>query len=235
MRESTIARESDGIFPTLAGPEIGVASTKAFTCQLSVLAALTLRAAKARGTISAEEEQSLVRQLSEAPRFASQALKLSSGIEKVARELSHVRHVLYLGRDTNYPLALEGALKLKEISYIHAEGYAAGELKHGPIALIDEQMPVIVIAPHDRIFEKTVSNMQEVAARGGRIILITDEKGAKNATLDTLETVVLPEIPEFVAPIIYALPIQMLAYHTAVIMGTDVDQPRNLAKSVTVE
>ncbi|MBY8915311.1 glutamine--fructose-6-phosphate transaminase (isomerizing) [Nitratireductor sp. L1-7-SE] len=235
VRESTIARESDGIFPTLAGPEIGVASTKAFTCQLSVLAALTLRAAKARGTISAEEEQSLVRQLSEAPRFASQALKLSSGIEKVARELSHVRHVLYLGRDTNYPLALEGALKLKEISYIHAEGYAAGELKHGPIALIDEQMPVIVIAPHDRIFEKTVSNMQEVAARGGRIILITDEKGAKNATLDTLETVVLPDVPEFVAPIIYALPIQMLAYHTAVIMGTDVDQPRNLAKSVTVE
>ncbi|SEB36454.1 glutamine--fructose-6-phosphate transaminase [Nitratireductor aquibiodomus] len=235
VRESTIARESDGIFPTLAGPEIGVASTKAFTCQLSVLAALTLRAAKARGTISAEEEQSLVRQLSEAPRFASQALKLSSGIEKVARELSHVRHVLYLGRDTNYPLALEGALKLKEISYIHAEGYAAGELKHGPIALIDEQMPVIVIAPHDRIFEKTVSNMQEVAARGGRIILITDEKGAKNATLDTLETVVLPDVPEFVAPIIYALPVQMLAYHTAVIMGTDVDQPRNLAKSVTVE
>ncbi|WP_025029438.1 glutamine--fructose-6-phosphate transaminase (isomerizing) [Nitratireductor aquibiodomus] len=235
VRESTIARESDGIFPTLAGPEIGVASTKAFTCQLSVLAALALRAAKARGTISAEEEQSLVRQLSEAPRFASQALKLSSGIEKVARELSHVRHVLYLGRDTNYPLALEGALKLKEISYIHAEGYAAGELKHGPIALIDEQMPVIVIAPHDRIFEKTVSNMQEVAARGGRIILITDEKGAKNATLDTLETVVLPDVPEFVAPIIYALPVQMLAYHTAVIMGTDVDQPRNLAKSVTVE
>ncbi|MAS13972.1 MAG: glutamine--fructose-6-phosphate transaminase (isomerizing) [Nitratireductor sp.] len=235
VRESTIARESDGIFPTLAGPEIGVASTKAFTCQLSVLAALTLRAAKARGTISADEERALVRQLSEAPRFASQALKLNASIEKVARELSHVRHVLYLGRDTNYPLALEGALKLKEISYIHAEGYAAGELKHGPIALIDEQMPVIVIAPHDRIFEKTVSNMQEVAARGGRIILITDEKGAKNATLDTLETVVLPDVPEFVAPIIYALPIQMLAYHTAVIMGTDVDQPRNLAKSVTVE
>ncbi len=235
VRESTIARESDGIFPTLAGPEIGVASTKAFTCQLSVLAALTLKAAKARGTISPEEEQALVRELSEAPRYASQALKLSASIEKVARELSHVRHVLYLGRDTNYPLALEGALKLKEISYIHAEGYAAGELKHGPIALIDEQMPVIVIAPHDRIFEKTVSNMQEVAARGGRIVLITDEKGAQNATLETLETIVLPDVPEFVAPIIYALPIQMLAYHTAVIMGTDVDQPRNLAKSVTVE
>lgn len=235
VRESTIARESDGIFPTLAGPEIGVASTKAFTCQLSVLAALTLKAAKARGTISPEEEQALVRELSEAPRYASQVLKLSASIEKVARELSHVRHVLYLGRDTNYPLALEGALKLKEISYIHAEGYAAGELKHGPIALIDEQMPVIVIAPHDRIFEKTVSNMQEVAARGGRIVLITDEKGAQNATLETLETIVLPDVPEFVAPIIYALPIQMLAYHTAVIMGTDVDQPRNLAKSVTVE
>lgn len=235
VRESTIARESDGIFPTLAGPEIGVASTKAFTCQLSVLAALTLKAAKVRGTISPEEEQALVRELSEAPRYASQALKLSASIEKVARELSHVRHVLYLGRDTNYPLALEGALKLKEISYIHAEGYAAGELKHGPIALIDEQMPVIVIAPHDRIFEKTVSNMQEVAARGGRIVLITDEKGAQNATLETLETIVLPDVPEFVAPIIYALPIQMLAYHTAVIMGTDVDQPRNLAKSVTVE
>ncbi|MFC5586068.1 glutamine--fructose-6-phosphate transaminase (isomerizing) [Nitratireductor kimnyeongensis] len=235
VRESTMARESDGIFPTLAGPEIGVASTKAFTCQLSVLAALTLKAARARGTITPDEEKAFVRQLAEAPRYVSQALKLSDGIEKVARELSHVRHVLYLGRDTNYPLALEGALKLKELSYIHAEGYAAGELKHGPIALIDEQMPVIVIAPHDRIFEKTVSNMQEVAARGGRIVLITDEKGAKNATLDTLETIVLPDVPEFVAPIVYALPIQMLAYHTAVLMGTDADQPRNLAKSVTVE
>ena len=164
--------------PTLAGPEIGVASTKAFTCQLSVLAALAVRAGVARGTISPEEERTLVRELSETPRFASQVLKLDKQIEKVARELSHYKHVLYLGRDTNYPLAMEGALKLKEISYIHAEGYAAGELKHGPIALIDENMPVIVIAPHDRIFEKTVSNMQEVAARGGKIILITDEKGA---------------------------------------------------------
>ncbi|MCR4267374.1 glutamine--fructose-6-phosphate transaminase (isomerizing) [Nitratireductor sp. ZSWI3] len=235
VRESTIARESDGVFPTLAGPEIGVASTKAFTCQLSVLAALALKAAKARGVLSAEREQELVRQLSEAPRYAAQALKLSERIETVARELSHVRHVLYLGRDTSYPLALEGALKLKEISYIHAEGYAAGELKHGPIALIDEQMPVIVIAPHDRIFEKTVSNMQEVAARGGRIILITDRQGAEKATVKTLETIVMPDVPEFVAPIVYALPVQMLAYHTAVIMGTDVDQPRNLAKSVTVE
>ena len=177
----------------------------------------------------------MVRSLSEAPRYATQVLKLESQIEKVARELSHYKNVLYLGRDTNFPLAMEGALKLKEISYIHAEGYAAGELKHGPIALIDEKMPVIVIAPHDRIFDKTVSNMQEVAARGGKIILITDRKGAANATVKTMETIVLPDVPEFIAPIVYALPIQLLAYYTAVFMGTDVDQPRNLAKSVTVE
>ena len=235
VRESTIARESDGVFPTLAGPEIGVASTKAFTCQLSVLAALAVRAASSRGTVTAEQERVLVRQLSEAPRFASQVLKLEPRIEKLARELAQVRHVLYLGRDTSYPLALEGALKLKEISYIHAEGYAAGELKHGPIALIDESMPVIVIAPHDRIFEKTVSNMQEVAARGGKIILFTDRKGADRISLDTFETIVLPDMPEFIAPIVHAIPVQMLAYFTAVAMGTDVDQPRNLAKSVTVE
>ncbi|GAA2820561.1 glutamine--fructose-6-phosphate transaminase [Aminobacter aminovorans] len=235
VRESTMARESDVVMPTLAGPEIGVASTKAFTCQLSVLAALTIRAASQRGTITAEEERALVRSLSETPRYAAQVLKLDKQIEKVSRELASYKHVLYLGRDTNFPLAMEGALKLKEISYIHAEGYAAGELKHGPIALIDENMPVIVIAPHDRIFEKTVSNMQEVAARGGKIILITDQKGAAQATVKTLETIVLPDVPEFIAPIIYALPIQMLAYFTAVFMGTDVDQPRNLAKSVTVE
>ncbi len=235
VRESTIARESDVILPTLAGPEIGVASTKAFTCQLSVLASLAVRAGVARGTISPEEEKTLVRGLSEAPRFATQVLKLAEQIEKLARELSRYHHVLYLGRDTNYPLALEGALKLKEISYIHAEGYAAGELKHGPIALIDENMPVIVIAPHDRIFEKTVSNMQEVAARGGKIILITDKKGAALSSVETMETIVLPDVPEIIAPIIYALPVQMLAYFTAVFMGTDVDQPRNLAKSVTVE
>ncbi len=235
VRESTIARESDVTLPTLAGPEIGVASTKAFTCQLSVLASLALKAAEVRGTVSAAEAKTLVRQLAEAPRYASQVLKLDQQIEKVARELSHYKHVLYLGRDTNYPLAMEGALKLKEISYIHAEGYAAGELKHGPIALIDENMPVIVIAPHDRIFDKTVSNMQEVAARGGKIILITDAKGAAHSTVNTLETIVLPDVPEIIAPIIYALPIQMLAYFTAVFMGTDVDQPRNLAKSVTVE
>jgi glucosamine--fructose-6-phosphate aminotransferase (isomerizing) len=235
VRESTIARESNGVFPTLAGPEIGVASTKAFTCQLSVLASIAVRAGVERGFIDAETERRLVRQLSEAPKFANQALKTAEQITRLARELSHVRHVLYLGRDTSYPLALEGALKLKEISYIHAEGYAAGELKHGPIALIDEQMPVVVIAPHDRIFDKTVSNMQEVAARGGKIILITDRKGAEQASVDTLETIVMPDVPEIIAPIIYALPVQLLAYHTAVFMGTDVDQPRNLAKSVTVE
>lgn len=235
VRESTIAREADVILPTLAGPEIGVASTKAFTCQLSVLASLAVRAGVARGTVSREQEKLLVRQLSEAPRFATQVLKLEEQIEKLARELSRYHHVLYLGRDTNFPLAMEGALKLKEISYIHAEGYAAGELKHGPIALIDENMPVIVIAPHDRIFEKTVSNMQEVAARGGKIILITDKKGAAQATVKTMETIVLPDVPEIITPLIYALPIQMLAYFTAVFMGTDVDQPRNLAKSVTVE
>ena len=235
VRESTIARESDVIFPTLAGPEIGVASTKAFTCQLAVLVSLAVRAARARGHIDAEREHVLVRQLSETPRFATQVLKLADQIEKVARHLSKVKNVLYLGRDTNYPLAMEGALKLKEISYIHAEGYAAGELKHGPIALIDEKMPVIVIAPHDRIFEKTVSNMQEVAARGGKIILITDQKGASLTSLKTMETIILPDVPEIITPIIYALPVQMLAYYTAVFMGTDVDQPRNLAKSVTVE
>ncbi|WP_292658419.1 glutamine--fructose-6-phosphate transaminase (isomerizing), partial [Mesorhizobium sp.] len=235
VRESTMARESDVVLPTLAGPEIGVASTKAFTCQLSVLASLAVRAGVARGTISKEQEKTLVRALSEAPRYANQVLKLEEQIERIARELSRYKDVLYLGRDTNFPLAMEGALKLKEISYIHAEGYAAGELKHGPIALIDENMPVIVIAPHDRIFEKTVSNMQEVAARGGKIILITDSKGAALTSVKTMETIVLPDVPEIISPIIYALPIQMLAYFTAVFMGTDVDQPRNLAKSVTVE
>jgi len=232
---STIARESDAIFPTLAGPEIGVASTKAFTCQLSTMASLAIAAAKARGAIDDKREQELVRELSEVPRFLNQVLKLEDQIAAVCHELSKVNHVLYLGRGTSFPLAMEGALKLKEISYIHAEGYAAGELKHGPIALIDETMPVIVIAPSDRLYEKTVSNMQEVAARGGRIILITDKKGAASASIDTMATIVLPDVPEFITPLVYALPIQMLAYHTALLMGTDVDQPRNLAKSVTVE
>ncbi|MEX0409219.1 glutamine--fructose-6-phosphate transaminase (isomerizing) [Aquibium sp. LZ166] len=235
VQESTIARESDCVFPTLAGPEIGVASTKAFTCQLSVLASLAVRAASERGKISPQEEKQLVRELSEAPRYATQALKLEEQIDRVGRKLSQYKHVLYLGRGTSYPMAVEGALKLKEISYIHAEGYAAGELKHGPIALIDRDMPVIVIAPHDRVFDKTVSNMQEVAARGGKIILITDREGSRRAGIETFETIILPDMPEIIAPIVYALPVQMLAYHTAVFMGTDVDQPRNLAKSVTVE
>ncbi|MBP2238146.1 glucosamine--fructose-6-phosphate aminotransferase (isomerizing) [Sinorhizobium kostiense] len=235
-RESTIARESDAVFPILAGPEIGVASTKAFTCQLAVLASLAIAAGRARGTLGEEEEQAMVRSLSEMPRLMSRVLNsIQPKIEFLARELSKCRDVLYLGRGTSFPLAMEGALKLKEISYIHAEGYAAGELKHGPIALIDENMPVIVIAPHDRFFDKTVSNMQEVAARGGRIILITDEKGAAATTLDTMHTIVLPNVDEIVAPVIFSLPVQLLAYHTAVFMGTDVDQPRNLAKSVTVE
>jgi glutamine---fructose-6-phosphate transaminase (isomerizing) len=232
---STIARESDLVLPTLAGPEIGVASTKAFTCQLSALACLAVAAGRRRGILSEDDEHRLVRALIEVPGHMAAALKLEAQIEHLARDLSKVRDVLYLGRGTSYPIALEGALKLKEISYIHAEGYAAGELKHGPIALIDETMPVIVIAPHDRVFEKTVSNMQEVAARGGKIILVTDAKGAAEATVESLATLVLPDMPSTVTPLVYALPVQLLAYHTAVMMGTDVDQPRNLAKSVTVE
>jgi glutamine---fructose-6-phosphate transaminase (isomerizing) len=232
---STIARESDVVMPTLAGPEIGVASTKAFTCQLTVLACLAIAAGRARGTLSEEAEEKLVGALIETPRHMAAALALEPRIEQLARDLAKCRDVLYLGRGTSFPLALEGALKLKEISYIHAEGYAAGELKHGPIALIDETMPVVVIAPYDRVFEKTVSNMQEVAARGGRIILITDPKGAREATVNSLVTMTVPEMPVTVTPLVYAIPVQLIAYHTAVIMGTDVDQPRNLAKSVTVE
>ncbi|MGQ2968646.1 MAG: glutamine--fructose-6-phosphate transaminase (isomerizing) [Allorhizobium sp.] len=236
VKESTIARESDAVFPILAGPEIGVASTKAFTCQLAVLASLALAAGRARGTLTEAEEKQLVKSLAEMPRIMSQVLNaVQPQIEALSRDLSKFKDVLYLGRGTSYPLALEGALKLKEISYIHAEGYAAGELKHGPIALIDENMPVIVIAPFDRFFEKTVSNMQEVAARGGKIIFITDEKGAAASKLPTMATIVLPVVAEIVSPMIYSIPIQLLAYHTAVFMGTDVDQPRNLAKSVTVE
>ena len=232
---STIARESETVLPTLAGPEIGVASTKAFTCQLMVLAALAVAAGKARGEISAEDETRLVHALIEIPRLMTAALALEPQIEKLARDIAKSKDVLYLGRGTSYPLALEGALKLKEISYIHAEGYAAGELKHGPIALIDETMPVVVIAPFDRVFEKTVSNMQEVAARGGNIILMTDAKGAAEATVNSLVTIVMPDMAATFTPMVYAVPVQLLAYHAAVIMGTDVDQPRNLAKSVTVE
>jgi glucosamine--fructose-6-phosphate aminotransferase (isomerizing) len=232
---STIARESEAVLPTLAGPEIGVASTKAFTCQLTVLAALAVAAGRARGTLSEDDEGRLTRALIEVPRLMAATLAIEPQIEKLARDIAKSKDVLYLGRGTSYPLALEGALKLKEISYIHAEGYAAGELKHGPIALIDEHMPVVVIAPYDRVFEKTVSNMQEVAARGGKIILMTDARGAAEATVESLVTIILPDMPATVTPLVYAIPVQLLAYHTAVIMGTDVDQPRNLAKSVTVE
>jgi glucosamine--fructose-6-phosphate aminotransferase (isomerizing) len=232
---STIARESETVLQTLAGPEIGVASTKAFTCQLMVLAAVAIEAGKARGELSEVDEARLVQGLMQIPRLMAEALALEPQIEKLARDIAKSKDVLYLGRGTSYPLALEGALKLKEISYIHAEGYAAGELKHGPIALIDENMPVVVIAPFDQMFEKTVSNMQEVAARGGNIILMTDAKGALEATVDSLVTIVLPDMAAAFTPMVYAVPVQLLAYHTAVVMGTDVDQPRNLAKSVTVE
>jgi glucosamine--fructose-6-phosphate aminotransferase (isomerizing) len=233
---SSIARESDIVMPTLAGPEIGVASTKAFTCQLAALAALAIAAGRARGVLTEADEKALVHALIEMPRHLNEALALEPQIEQIARDLAKSRDVLYLGRGTSFPIALEGALKLKEISYIHAEGYAAGELKHGPIALIDENMPVIVIAPYDKVFEKTVSNMQEVAARGGRLILMSDAKGAAAANDgQSVVTLTLPTVHPAVAPLVYAVPVQLLAYHTAVIMGTDVDQPRNLAKSVTVE
>ena len=232
---SSIARESDVVMPTLAGPEIGVASTKAFTCQLAALACLAIAAGRARGVLSEDDEKSLTQALIEMPRRLSETLALEPQLEQLARDLAKSKDVLYLGRGTSFPIALEGALKLKEISYLHAEGYAAGELKHGPIALVDENMPVIVIAPHDKVFEKTFSNMQEVAARGGRLILMTDAEGARTAKAHTMVTLTLPAVHPAVAPIVYAVPVQLLAYHTAVLMGTDVDQPRNLAKSVTVE
>ena len=232
---STIARESETVIPTLAGPEIGVASTKAFTCQLAALACLAVAAGRARGTLSEDDERNLVRAFIEVPRHLNEALALEPKIEQLAQELEDCRDVLYLGRGTSYPLALEGALKLKEISYIHAEGYAAGELKHGPIALIDEHVPVVVIAPYDKVFDKTASNMQEVLARKGKVILITDAKGAAEAGDKASAILTLPEMSASVTPIVYAVPVQLLAYHAAVQRGTDVDQPRNLAKSVTVE
>ncbi|HZM06932.1 MAG TPA: glutamine--fructose-6-phosphate transaminase (isomerizing), partial [Methylocella sp.] len=232
---STIARESDIVAPTLAGPEIGVASTKAFTCQLAVLACLALAFGRARNMIDEKTEARLVSELMAIPGMISQALKCESAVEVLARDIARVRDVLYLGRGTSYPLALEGALKLKEISYIHAEGYAAGELKHGPIALIDQDMPVIVIAPNDGVLEKTISNMQEVAARGGRLILIGDSRLARDFASEAAASIVMQDVaPEFAA-MIYAVPIQLIAYHTAIAMGKDADQPRNLAKSVTVE
>ena len=233
--DSSIARLTDAAAPTLAGPEIGVASTKAFTCQLATLAALAISLGKARGAIDETAESALVSELVATPGLLAEALKLEPAAEKLAHVVARARDVLYLGRGTSYPLALEGALKLKELSYIHAEGYAAGELKHGPIALIDEAMPVIVIAPRDGVFEKTVSNMQEVAARGGRLILIGDKRAAEEAGVAIEHVLPMPDMKVNFAPIVYAAPIQMLAYHTAVVMGKDADQPRNLAKSVTVE
>ena len=232
---SSIARLADARAPTLAGPEIGVASTKAFTCQLAAVACLAIGLARARGAMTEAEEAALIGELIAAPGLIAQALKLEPQLEPIAHKLARARDVLYLGRGAAYPLALEGALKLKELSYIHAEGYAAGELKHGPIALIDEDMPVIVLAPKDAVLEKTISNMQEVAARGGRIILIGERHAAEEAALELESFLAMPEMGAVFAPIVYAAPVQMLAYHTAVIMGKDADQPRNLAKSVTVE
>jgi glutamine---fructose-6-phosphate transaminase (isomerizing) len=231
---STMARESDIAALTLAGPEIGVASTKAFTCQLALLACLALALGRARGVLDAKQEAQFVSELMAIPGLMAEAMKREARIEMLAGDLSRARDVLYLGRGTSYPLALEGALKLKEISYIHAEGYAAGELKHGPIALVDKDLPVIVIAPRDAVFDKTLSNMQEVAARGGRLILITDAD-ALHEFGDEADIIVMPEMPVDFSAIVYAVPVQMIAYHTAVFMGKDADQPRNLAKSVTVE
>jgi glucosamine--fructose-6-phosphate aminotransferase (isomerizing) len=233
--ESSIARESGTVLRTYAGPEIGVASTKAFTCQLAVLASLAVAAARARGAIDAAEEKRLCTLLLETPRHMVKMLAQDAKIEQLGHEIAKAQDVLYLGRGVNYPLALEGALKLKEISYIHAEGYAAGEMKHGPIALIDEHVPVIVVAPRDGLYEKTISNMQETMARGGKVVLISDAQGIKDAGDKVWRSIAVPEIDPFIVPLVYALPMQMLAYHTAVAKGTDVDQPRNLAKSVTVE
>jgi glucosamine--fructose-6-phosphate aminotransferase (isomerizing) len=233
--ESTIAREADVVLPTLAGPEIGVASTKAFTTQLAVLAAFTIALARARGTIDAAEEARLAGQLAEVPSRASEVLHHDESIQEIAAAIALARDVLYLGRGTSYPLALEGALKLKEISYIHAEGYAAGEMKHGPIALIDDNVPVVVVAPPDGLFDKTLSNVEEVIARGGRVVMISDAAGIARLEGRCAFGIAVPQCAPFVAPLLYAIPVQLLAYHTAVLKGTDVDQPRNLAKSVTVE
>ncbi|MBA3525645.1 MAG: glutamine--fructose-6-phosphate transaminase (isomerizing) [Sphingomonas sp.] len=232
---SSMAREADLLLPTHAGPEIGVASTKAFTCQLAVLAALAANLARAKGQLSEEEERDIVAQLQLAPAAINAALNHDDDIREMAHLIAPARDVLYLGRGPYYPMALEGALKLKEISYIHAEGYAAGEMKHGPIALIDDNVPVIVLAPSGPLFEKTVSNMQEVRARGGKIVLMSDAKGLAEAGEGCMATIEMPQVHPLIAPLVYAVPVQLLAYHTAVLKGTDVDQPRNLAKSVTVE
>jgi len=233
--ESAIARESDVVLHTLAGPEIGVASTKAFTTQLTVLACLAIAAARARGAIGHNREAELSAALTEVPARAAEVLNHDARLREIAHEVAKARDVLFLGRGTSYPIALEGALKLKEISYIHAEGYAAGEMKHGPIALIAEDVPVIVAAPSDEVFEKTASNVQEVAARGGKLLVLSDAAGLEKLGPKAWATIELPKVDPFVAPILYAIPVQLLAYHAAVAKGTDVDQPRNLAKSVTVE
>jgi len=234
-QHSTIARGSDAVVPTLCGPEISVASTKAFTTQLTVLLCLALSAARARGVLSDAAVQDILQALREIPSKVNDVLREDHKFQELAGKLSEARDVLYLGRGSLYPVALEGALKLKEISYIHAEGYPAGELKHGPIALIDETMPVVVIAPHDALFEKTVSNVQEIVARGGRVVMLTDKAGLAALPIAPYWSTALPDVPPAVAPILYAVPVQLLAYYTALAKGTDVDQPRNLAKSVTVE
>ena len=233
--ESSIARESDVVLPTLAGPEIGVASTKAFTTQLTSLACFVIAVGKANGTLEHVKAASLAKSLTEVPSRMAEVLNHDQDIRELAINISKSRDVLYLGRGTAYPIALEGALKLKEISYIHAEGYAAGEMKHGPIALIDDGVPVIALAPPGELFEKTLSNVQEVIARGGKVVFISDHEGVKRLEKKSWASITMPKIDDFVAPLLYSIPIQLLAYHTAVIRGTDVDQPRNLAKSVTVE
>ena len=233
--ESTISREASLALQIHAGPEIGVASTKAFTCQLTTLYFLAIKAAKDKGSINSNQEAKLIKSILQLPSMIVDALSLEAEIKQTAQDLSKASNAIFLGRGAMYPLASEGALKLKEISYIHAEGYASGELKHGPIALVDENMPVVVLAPRDELFEKTVSNMHEVMARGGKVLLITDAEGADEAQDGTWKTIIMPNIPNDLAPILYSIPVQLLAYHTAVYKGTDVDQPRNLAKSVTVE
>jgi glucosamine--fructose-6-phosphate aminotransferase (isomerizing) len=233
--ESSIAREADIVIPTFAGPEIGVASTKAFTCQLAALAALAIAAGRARGKISADEEKRLCTALLETPRHIVEMLKQEPKFEELGQEIAKARDVLYLGRGPSFPIAMEGALKLKEISYVHAEGYAAGEMKHGPIALIDENVPIIVIAPHDAVYEKTISNMQESMARGGKVLLISDAQGIRKAGDKLWHAIEVPDADPLIAPILYSVPVQLLAYYAAIAKGTDVDQPRNLAKSVTVE
>jgi len=235
VSESSIARESDVVLPTLAGPEIGVASTKAFTTQLAVLACFVIAAARARGAIDDARAAALAGALTEVPSRMAEVLNHDEALRALAVDLAEARDVLYLGRGTAFPIAMEGALKLKEISYIHAEGYAAGEMKHGPIALIDEAVPVIVLAPPDALFDKTLSNVQEVIARGGKVVFMSDAAGVARLAGQAWASVAMPRVDDFVAPLLYAIPVQLLAYHTAVVKGTDVDQPRNLAKSVTVE